>query len=639
MAYGRRGYSAGGGGGAAVPADLVARLEALEAVAIPTALEWSGTALTLARSGTMEYAGSDVGVELAGVGPHAPGAVVAIKFPAGSITGEHRVTLADSMGPLDAQDDGDDFDPSLDYYVVVAALGTYQLMSTCRANVVADTAAPVITAAVIAAGAANVVALTTSEPVTCAEDTGFTVPGYTKSGISGGGTSWLLALTEPVAPEATVAVAWEATNVMRDASGNPLAAGSRAIDNGAEYPIVSGAAITPDGSQLSVTYSRAVTDADGSALELGGTVATVTGVVSGSGTATIVYDLSEEVVGGVITLAVSASSEIAATDGLTVQAATGITVASDAEYPTLVSCTVDDATATLAWSEACAASSLNLGSFTFSAGTSAAFDSLTSGDGTGTWLFALDPAAQAEEEFTLSIASGSGVVSAATGLGLQAVAGEMVTNETSAAGPAIPVGMANAASIVWGSEVSPGVWSVTVTYDWTDADQLLDWSSNTNGSLAIVDGHVVVTSTASIRGLLWDQGIAVTRVSWDLLTSATPRCIVFSHLAGAAASYNPPQNNGSNWQPTQCLRTHDGADSSDNTRHVHAETHTNFIYESASAYMRSAVADYPTTPTDWSTLNGTFVESTDGRLVIGGYTTYAPQWIGSVTIEGLVAAS
>jgi hypothetical protein len=406
-------------------------VDALTPLVVPTALTWTSAALTLTRSGTIEYTGSDDDVELTGVGPHTPGAVVAIKFPAGSISGEHVVTLGDSLGPLDSQDDGEDFDPTLDYYVVVTALGAHQLTSTCRVEVVADTTAPQITAATIASGAANVVALTTSESVTCAAATGFSVAGYTVSGISGSGTSWALALTGPVTPGATVSVAWSSSNVMQDASGNPLAAGSRNITNNAAYPTVSTAAITPAGTQLSVTYSRAVADTTGASLDLTGTDATVTGVASGSGTATIVYTLSGTVVGGTITLAVSSPSGIAATDGLSVQAATGISVTSDAEYPTLESCTVDGAAATLVWSEACTASSLDIGDFTFSAGTDAEFDSLTSGSGTDTWIFALDPAAEAEEEFTLSIAAGSGVVSTATGLALQASAAE-VTNETAA---------------------------------------------------------------------------------------------------------------------------------------------------------------------------------------------------------------
>lgn len=312
-------------------------VDELNPLVIPVGLTWQGANLTLTRSGTIEYDGADVSVELVGIPPHVPGSVVSIKFPAGSITGANVVTLADSMGPLDSQDDGEDFNPALDYYVVILALSTQQLMTTCRAEVVRDMTAPEITAATVSGDDPNTINVTTSESVIWSTITGFTCAGHTITGVSGSGTGHALTVTEAFTPEEVTSLVWDGTNTVVDTSSNPLAAGSIVVTNNIGYPEIN-------------------------------------------------------------------------------------------------SVTVNATVCTIVWSEACDAVSLDVGAFIFeaSSGTPPVLDSLTSGAGTDTWIFALNPPALEGQTLILDVSAGSGVVSSATAFELQAVSGVAVTNDTAA---------------------------------------------------------------------------------------------------------------------------------------------------------------------------------------------------------------
>lgn len=298
-----------------IEADSIeARVDALERLVQPAALSWTGPELTLSRSGTIEYDGSDSSVELSGVGPHVPGAVVNILFPAGSINSPNIVTMTDTMGPLSSQADGSDFDDELDYRVFVVAIDENTLSSTARAEVVrttppVDVTPPEMVSATVENADPDSLVLVFDETVTIAATTGFSLPGHTFTGVSGSGTTWTFSLGEPFVLGESRTLSWDETNVVVDGSDNALLAGSLPVTNNVGAPSITAAEVNAD--TLVVTFSEAVTVGGLVGLSLDGTAAEFLTVASGSGTSSVTFTLDADVAyGETVTMSASILNQI-----------------------------------------------------------------------------------------------------------------------------------------------------------------------------------------------------------------------------------------------------------------------------------------------------------------------------------------
>ena len=188
----------------------------------------------------------------------------------------------------------------------------------------------------------------------------------------------------------------------------------------------------------------------------------------------------------------------------------------------------------------------------------------------------------------------------------------------------------HAASVVWLDETH-----VRITYDWTDADQLLDWTANGGGTLAISDGRATVTfCSANIDGMSWNQTIALSRIEANVRTTAdaSAHINVYANLdAPIGATYNPDPGYGALSNTSGATLTRDGGTpESEATRVTAPNTVYDVAFEVAAAYSRWSIDDGAT----WFQHAWTCPVTTDGILSLGGYDG-CPYW-GTLVIEGEV---
>ena len=193
----------------------------------------------------------------------------------------------------------------------------------------------------------------------------------------------------------------------------------------AAAPTVQSATVADtDRDAIVVVFNESVTITDASGWSLSGVALTVTGV-SGSGTIWTLALSGEVVPADSITLNWDGTNTVEDASGNSLEAGSE-SVVNETAYPTISSAATNDAgdALTVTFSEAVTASGVTGLSLS---GTSAAFDSVTSGSGTDTVVFALSPSVQSGEAVTMDVAS-TNDIDDLSGLALQATTGQSVTN-------------------------------------------------------------------------------------------------------------------------------------------------------------------------------------------------------------------
>ena len=279
-------------------------------------------------------------------------------------------------------------------------------------------APPTITAVSVADANPNRLVVTTSEATTWTDATGFALAGYTLGSVTGSGTTHYIALTPQVTAGASLGtLSWDATNTVVDATGNQLAPSSRSVTNSVVAPTVVSASIV--GAALTVVMSEACSCGGATGLTLSGTSETITSLTSGSGTTTLVFELSGSVTTGTVTLSVSGSNQIADAGGTALAAVSGVSV-SLAAAPSIASATIDGDSLTIVYDRAVTHSSTS----TWSAlvGGVSASVSYVSGSGSATLVYSTSVAAVEGDTVTISASAPTGHVATANGVALAAFA-------------------------------------------------------------------------------------------------------------------------------------------------------------------------------------------------------------------------
>ena len=527
--------------------------------------------------------------------------------------GDYRLTVGSPYHL--AASDGSDLGPDI---------GTLESLLAHVVDGVTAGEAPNVVDAIVEAETPNAVVVTTSKAVTWAAATGFSIPGHAIAGVSGAGLRWTLALAVPLVSGEYLTLTWDGTNVVHGLTGLDLAPGSVAITNRipdtAPPEIESAVVENADPDAVVVTTSEAVTWAAATGFSIDGH--TITGV-SGAGTSWTLA-LGEAVeYGETLTLEWDATNVVEDLSGNALAASSvSITDNVAAVPPEIESAVVENAdpdAVVVTTSEA----------VTWAAATGFAIDghTITGVSGAGTsWTLALGEAVEYGETLTLEWDATNVVED----LDETPLAAGSVGITNNVANPET-LGL-HAASVEWIDGTH-----VRITYDWTDADQLLDWSANGGGTLGISGGRATVTgSTANIQAMTWSLGIALTRFEANVRSpnnGGSSHVNVYCELdAAIGATYNPnPGIGGLSNSGGAHLTNGGGTVYDDAARTIAADTVYDVAFEVAESYSRWSIDDGAT----WFTHNWTCEVTTDGILSLGGYDG-CPSW-GTLVIEGEVA--
>lgn len=401
--------------------------EDFDAVATSEILPFSAT-IDCSQTGIMEYSGADTSlVFTAGDPPFATGAMVTVVIPAGAVTGSNTVTCD---GTISQPSDWPAIDITTDFVLrfFAESPGSLAVSASQETRPVVDIVAPTITAVSVADANPNRLVVTTSEPTTWTDATGFALSGYTLGAVTGSGTTHYIAVTPQVPAGTSLGnLTWDATNTVVDSVELPLAAGSRAVTNSVVAPTIASANIV--GSTLTINLSEACTCGGITGLSLSGTSETITSLTSGSGTAALVFALSGSVTSGTVTLNATGSNQIADAGGTALAAVSGVEV-TFAAAPQIASASINGDSLTVVYDMAVSHS--NTTNWTATIAGVGATVTYASGTGTTTLVYTTSTAAEEGDVVTLSATAPTGHAATATGVALAAF-GVSVTNSTSSA--------------------------------------------------------------------------------------------------------------------------------------------------------------------------------------------------------------
>jgi hypothetical protein len=177
---------------------------------------------------------------------------------------------------------------------------------------------------------------------------------------------------------------------------------------------------------------------------------------------------------------------------------------------------------------------------------------------------------------------------------------------------------------------------IRAVYDWSDADQLLDWTPTT-GVTFNLETSTVRTSGGStnVRSMKWNQPIAVSRITvkhnplsggyLNLLTNLDPSWV--------GATWTPNPNLGHIWYSSGAVWTYNGGSTYDYNAPIPVNnTWHNFEFQASSNLLRAWDDIDPSF--GWQELSGSYAPSTSGIVALGAYTQQIR--VDDIMIEGEV---
>lgn len=214
-----------------IDAALAERITFIEGQLNATLVPWTSVADLTGASFEMIYDGADADITLSlAPGPYAGGTFVSFLVRANSLTAPHTVVVPDSMVPS-----GDDFDPTLDYRVVIQAISETTCWAMMRQEPATDLTPP--TVLTVTTLTSTILAVEFSKSVTCPDTPtnrgAFSLPPLapTVTAIAGAGTTYQFTISSALSPGDVCSLAYDASNEVVDAFANVLAPGSTSVTN------------------------------------------------------------------------------------------------------------------------------------------------------------------------------------------------------------------------------------------------------------------------------------------------------------------------------------------------------------------------------------------------------------------------
>ncbi|MFA5750491.1 MAG: hypothetical protein WC895_04725, partial [Candidatus Shapirobacteria bacterium] len=194
----------------------------------------------------------------------------------------------------------------------------------------------------------------------------------------------------------------------------------------------------------------------------------------------------------------------------------------------------------------------------------------------------------------------------------------------------------HAASVVWTDETH-----IVATYDWTDANQLLDWTPTTGATLARGTSTVAITGgSTDIRGMRWILPIAASEVraraaeltsdNLQISTNLSPSWVGSPWNANPQLSHawlRPPQSNAGEWVVDGVYTDYA------KEFNIAPNAWNDFIFQVTPTALRSWVSSEG----NWYELAGSYAPTTTGIVAVGAYGA-SSGW-GTVVITGEISSS
>ncbi|MCW1892237.1 MAG: hypothetical protein KIH65_003265 [Candidatus Uhrbacteria bacterium] len=188
----------------------------------------------------------------------------------------------------------------------------------------------------------------------------------------------------------------------------------------------------------------------------------------------------------------------------------------------------------------------------------------------------------------------------------------------------------HAASLEWIDDTH-----VRVTYDWTDANQLLDWTPTTDATLTRGTSTVSVTGgSTDIHGMVWKRQIAASSVTGRVNPLLTSHVNIYTNLDSTwvGTPWSPTPSYGHVWTDTSFF-TIDGGTSNSGGSDVVDSDWRDYAFEASPTALRS----WTSIDSTWRTYNGTFVQAVTSSVAVGSFGGNN-EW-GTIVIEGEVTST
>ncbi len=190
----------------------------------------------------------------------------------------------------------------------------------------------------------------------------------------------------------------------------------------------------------------------------------------------------------------------------------------------------------------------------------------------------------------------------------------------------------HAASVVWTSATT-----VRVTYDWSDASQLLDWTPTTGATLTRGTSTVDITGgSTDIHGMKWVLPIAASDITASAVSHNNEHHVnIYTNLnaAWAGSPWNANPTYAAIWNYGGGKWVVDGADNGFVSPDLVKDNWYNFEFQASSTLLRA----WSTVDSTWHERSGTYAPSTSGYVALGGFGG-ENEW-GAVVIEGAVSTT